>query len=52
MPARSKLAVKVTILADGREGLVTWKGPNDKIKLAFEDGTSETLDKADVIANA
>jgi hypothetical protein len=46
------VGVKVTVIADGREGLVTWKGPNNKIKLAFEDGGTVTLDKDEVIANA
>ncbi len=47
-----KIGGKVIVVADGREGLVTWKGPNDKIKLAFEDGSTATLDKADVLASA
>lgn len=47
-----KVGSKVTIAADGRIGLVTWKGPNDKLKLSFEDGGSELVDKSEVIANA
>lgn len=48
-----KVSDKVTIMVDGleREGLVTWKGPNNKIKLAFEDGSTVMVDKSEVIAN-
>jgi hypothetical protein len=45
-----KVGQKVTVDADGREGLVTWKGPNDKIKLSFEGGGTLTLDKSEVTA--
>lgn len=51
-PAEIKVGDKVLVTADGREGLVTWKGPNDKIKLSFEDGGTATLDKSEVIGNA
>lgn len=49
-PKADEAVIKVgdKIPVDGKQALVTWKGPGGKMKVSFEDGTTKIVEKSEV----